>query len=92
MRNSSRVHDKKMFFPKEAANMDSSSNFQPSLSSQISHELRIPLTGILGMVHFLEKTSLSVQQKEYLDCILEAAEQLTKAEAKICILVKNHSP
>ncbi len=66
-------------------------SFQPNLLSQISHELRIPLTGILGMVHFLDQTPLNIQQKEYLRIILESAQQLVRAEEKIAVLLENHN-
>jgi len=69
--------------------MSIKTDFQPTLFSQISHELRIPLTGILGMVYFLGQTPLNVQQKEYLRIILESAQQLEKAEVKISALLKN---
>ncbi len=57
--------------------------YQPSLRSQISHELRIPLTEIMGMVQFLKDTTLSDQQKEYLDFIQASAENLLVAQNKI---------
>jgi signal transduction histidine kinase len=47
-----------------------------SAASQFSHELRIPLTGILGMAHFLEKTRLTPEQKRYLSILQNSAEQL----------------
>ena len=71
--------------------MTAEASFQPSLLSQVSHELRIPLTGILGMAHFLGQTPLNLQQKEYLRIILESAQQLQKAEGKISALLKNHT-
>jgi signal transduction histidine kinase len=63
--------------------MDHSKTFQPSISSQISHELRIPLTGILGMAHFLEETSLTSEQKSYLQGIVESANRLLALEGKL---------
>lgn len=57
--------------------------YRPSPLSQISHEPRIPLTGILGMVHFLEGTPLNVEQKEYLQGILESANRLLTLEGKL---------
>jgi signal transduction histidine kinase len=60
-----------------------------NLQSQISHEIRIPLTGIMGMAHFLSKTSLDSKQKAFLDGILESAQQLFIAEKNIHILLKN---
>lgn len=67
--------------------MHKTARFQPSVLSQISHELRIPLTGIVGMVHFLEKTPLNRQQKTFLAGIAQSAQALLAAEAKICNLL-----
>jgi len=71
--------------------MHNTSSFQPSISSQISHELRIPLTGILGMVHCLNKTSLTIQQREFLNRLSESAQQLLGAESKIHAILKTQS-
>lgn len=57
--------------------------YRPSVLSQISHELRIPLTGILGMAHFLEDTPLNTEQKGYLEVILESANRLLALEGKL---------
>ena len=57
--------------------------YKPSLRSQISHELRIPLTGIIGMVQFLSDTTLSDQQKEYLSLIQASAERLLVTQSRI---------
>jgi K+-sensing histidine kinase KdpD len=61
-----------------------------SLKSQVSHEIRIPLTGIMGMAHFLGKTSLDTEQKALLRGILESAQQLIVAEKNIHNLLNNH--
>jgi signal transduction histidine kinase len=63
--------------------MINSTQYRPSALSQISHELRIPLTGILGMAHFLEDTPLNAEQKGYLEAILESANRLLALEGKI---------
>lgn len=63
-------------------------HYQPSALSQISHELRIPLTGILGMAHFLEETPLNGEQKGYLQAILESANRLLSLESKLHAIVK----
>ncbi len=41
-----------------------------------SHELRTPMNGIMGMVNLLKDTSLSSEQKEYVDAISECADDL----------------
>jgi|JI102314A1RNA_FD_contig_111_87021_length_1816_multi_7_in_0_out_0_5 signal transduction histidine kinase len=58
-------------------------NFQSGVFSKISHELRTLLIGILGVVHFLEKTPLNSQKKEYLDVVIKSAKRLLTEEAKI---------
>lgn len=57
--------------------------YQPSLASKISHELRVPVTGIMGMVHFLNTTHLNRQQKKYLKTIEESANRLLSLETKL---------
>jgi len=59
-----------------------------SIESEISHELRIPLTGILGMAHFLQETPLTLEQKEYVEHILTAANRLLGLESKLFAMVK----
>ncbi len=70
--------------------MELKTYFRPSIFSQVSHELRIPLTGILGMIHFLNKTPLNAEQKEYVESIRISAEKLGELEAKMYDLLKNH--
>lgn len=38
----------------------------------VVHELRTPLTGILGMSHLLEQTSLTLEQKNYINGVHQA--------------------
>lgn len=66
--------------------------FHPSINSQISHELRMPLSGILGCVDFLNKTSLTTEQNEYVELILTSANRLLAAEEKIFLLVTQKNP
>ncbi len=58
-------------------------SFQPSFLSQLNHELRIPLTGILGMADLLEKTSLTVEQEKYLQVIKLSGERLLSLARKL---------
>jgi PAS domain S-box-containing protein len=44
--------------------------------SIISHELKTPLNGILGMSHLLEDTSLSIEQRNYLKTLQDSAKNL----------------
>lgn len=69
--------------------MTNTIQYRPSVLSQFSHELRIPLTGILGMAHFLEEIPLTTEQKEYLKGILESANRLLGLENKLLSILKN---
>ncbi len=64
--------------------------YQPSVISQISHELRIPITGIVGMAHFLEETPLNSEQQSYLQVILASANRLLSLENKLYALLKGN--
>lgn len=44
--------------------------------ANISHELRTPMNGILGMVYLLNDTSLDPVQREYIDTINHSAQNL----------------
>lgn len=68
--------------------MNDSSTYTPSVAAQISHELRIPLAGILGMLQFLNETSLTSEQKEYVDLILRSATRLLALESTLHALVR----
>lgn len=44
--------------------------------SRLSHEIKTPLNGILGMVNILESTDLNTEQREYLDIIQTSSNRL----------------
>ncbi|MDI9366411.1 MAG: PAS domain S-box protein [Flavobacterium sp.] len=44
--------------------------------ANISHELRTPMNGIIGLINLLEKTILNNNQKEYLELIKGSSESL----------------
>lgn len=62
-----------------------------NISSQISHELRIPLSAMLGMIHLLKMTALDQEQQEYLDALDLSACDLMQAEARIEKMVANNN-
>ncbi len=46
--------------------------------ANMSHEIRTPMNGILGLLHLLEKTTLSEMQKNYVDKSLLSANNLMR--------------
>lgn len=50
--------------------------FKQNFLANMSHEIRTPLTGILGMAELLNKTSLSEEQKDYLETLQHSGENL----------------
>jgi signal transduction histidine kinase len=53
-----------------------SAEFKQNFLANMSHEIRTPLTGIEGMAHILSQTTLSESQQEYLEVILDSAQNL----------------
>ena len=47
--------------------------------ASLNHELRTPLSGVLGMTDLLAETTLETEQREYVDTIRECASQLLEA-------------
>ena len=45
--------------------------------ASMSHEIRTPLNGVIGMTHLLQKTPLSLEQKDLLVTLKDSAEFLT---------------
>ena len=62
--------------------------FKPDMQSQISHELRIPLSAILGLVTSLQDTHLTDEQIDYIQDIETSAFRLLDAQRKIKKIVK----
>jgi len=42
----------------------------------VSHEIRTPMTGIIGMLRMLENTTLTAEQKEYLDVVKDSSDTM----------------
>lgn len=54
------------------SNTEAKANFYATMS----HEIRTPLNGVVGMISLLQNTSLSLEQKEYLDIIVQSSKHL----------------
>jgi PAS domain S-box-containing protein len=50
--------------------------FKQNFLANMSHEIRTPLTGIIGMLEIIDKTNLSVLQKNYLSVLKHSTENL----------------
>ena len=44
--------------------------------SNMSHEIRTPLNGIIGMIKLIETTSITTQQREYIDMLSQSSQHL----------------
>lgn len=64
----------------ERGNEKGSSGSELSVAREVvaraSHELRTPMTGILGMTRFLEETEMTPEQREYLQVLRASSECL----------------
>lgn len=60
----------------EAEIAQKTAQMKQQLLANISHEMRTPMNGIIGMANFLYDTNLSQQQKEYVGIIKESSESL----------------
>jgi signal transduction histidine kinase/CheY-like chemotaxis protein len=55
---------------------EAASQAKSDFLATMSHEIRTPMSGVIGFAHLLEKTTLNVQQKEYLKIIISSANNL----------------
>ncbi|MDQ2948011.1 MAG: hybrid sensor histidine kinase/response regulator, partial [Acidobacteriota bacterium] len=58
------------------ATSDELSTLKGDFLASLNHEIRTPLSGVLGMVDLLLETSLTSEQKEYLEDARVCAESL----------------
>jgi signal transduction histidine kinase len=67
-------------------------SFQPTLRSQISHELITPLSGLMVLLEHLKATDLTPEQAAYMVDIQSSADQLLSAQDKVSALLSesNH--
>jgi len=61
------IREKELKEARQLAEFAASS--QERFLASMSHDMRTPLNGVVGMINLLEKTPLSVEQKEYLEAM-----------------------
>ncbi|RDH82987.1 MAG: hypothetical protein DIZ80_12040 [endosymbiont of Galathealinum brachiosum] len=61
---------------KIADNADSKSIAKSEFISTMTHQIRTPIGGIVGMIDLLNKTDLDVQQKQYLQSLSQSSHSL----------------
>jgi signal transduction histidine kinase/CheY-like chemotaxis protein len=59
-----------------AAAAEARARAKEELFAAVTHELRTPLSGVLGLAQLLEKTSLSAEQRDYVAAIDESGRHL----------------
>jgi CheY-like chemotaxis protein len=62
-----------------------------SIFSQISHEVRTPLTSIVGMLHILNESNLDEDQKNSVSFILKAVDELKDIDQKIKVILSKYT-
>ena len=67
------------------------SDSKSAFLATMSHEIRTPMNGVLGMLSLLDTTSLSTEQREYLDTMRRSAESLLAIINEILDLSKAES-
>ncbi len=65
-----------MLLEKEVEIAQKSLEFKKNFLANMSHEIRTPLTGILGMAEIIAKTDLNIEQREYINTLINSGESL----------------
>ena len=63
-------------------------NIAPEMLSQISHDLRSPITGVLGMTELLSDSPLSRNQRDFTDSITQAGREILHITNEISDLAR----
>ncbi len=64
----------------------------PTILRDLSHKLRTPLTGVLGMTEILSQETLTQTQREYVEDIRQSGAQLLSAINDLFEETKTHTP
>lgn len=67
------------------------SNAKSEFIATMSHEMRTPLTGVIGLMHVLERTNLDTDQRNFVSRALTAGQQLLVTINDILDLAKMES-
>lgn len=67
---------------------DVANDVKDQFLSNMSHELRTPINGLMGMIQLLQDSSMSAEQKEYMDYAYQACLSLTAVVNEILNYVK----
>lgn len=66
-------HNIKLDLIVERNKLERESEIKSSFVANISHEIRTPINGIIGMINILRDTELSIEQNKSLDIIIESS-------------------
>ncbi len=67
---------------------ESANRAKSEFLANMSHEIRTPMNGVLGMAHLLEMTSLTIEQREYIEALKLSGKNLLSVITDILDLSK----